>query len=67
MEIKEYFSVRIRELRKKHNLTQQELGEIVGVIKQTVNAWEILQRVPQADVLCKLANSLYRQNESYAH
>jgi len=34
------FAVRLKKLRLEKSLTQKQLGEIVGVIKQAVNNWE---------------------------
>ncbi|PTT58062.1 helix-turn-helix domain-containing protein, partial [Aeromonas sp. HMWF015] len=33
-------SERIKELRKKHGLTQQKLGELIGVKKSSISQWE---------------------------
>lgn len=46
---------RIKELRKKHNLTQEELGAIINVQKSAVSKYELGRAVPSTDVLNKLA------------
>ena len=36
--------IRLKELRKAHKLTQQQLADIVGVTKRTIIAWEKEER-----------------------
>ena len=40
---------RLKELRKKKKLTQQRLGEIIGVTKRTIIAWEKEEREIKKD------------------
>lgn len=47
---------RIKELRNKYKLTQNELANQVGVTKSTIAAYENNSRQPSYDVLIKLAN-----------
>ena len=47
--------LRIREYRKKENLTQEELGQLVGVPRQLISAYEIGRTLPIQDVAYKLA------------
>lgn len=46
---------RIKELRKKHGLTQQQLGEKIGARKASVSQWETGDVSPSADYLIALA------------
>lgn len=47
---------RLRELRKKHNLTMKELGKIFNLAESTISLYENGQREPDFDTLCKLAS-----------
>lgn len=51
-------SNRVRELRERQNLNQEELGARVGVSRQTVIAWEKGQREPSVTQLTALAGAL---------
>jgi Zn-dependent peptidase ImmA (M78 family)/DNA-binding XRE family transcriptional regulator len=53
-----HMSSRIRELRERQNLKQEELGELVGVTRQTIAAWEKGQRQPSMTQLTKVARAL---------
>lgn len=46
---------RLKELRKKKKLTQQRLGEIIGVTKRTIIAWEKEEREIKKDKANQLA------------
>lgn len=46
---------RLRDLRKKHNLTQQQVAERVWVSKAMISSYELSTRAPSYDVLVKLA------------
>ena len=48
-------SERIRELRKKHGLTQQKLGELIGVKKSSISQWENDEHSPSGDNLALLS------------
>lgn len=50
------FGDRLRELRKEKNVTQEELGNLMGVTMSTVSAWEVNKAQPNFDTLIKLAN-----------
>ena len=41
MELKKEVGARLKEWRIKQGLTQKELGEILGVARQTIASWEI--------------------------
>ena len=52
-------SIRIKQLRKKHNLTQTEFGELFGVGKTTVSSWETNNSSPSDEIkiaICKRFN-----------
>lgn len=46
---------RIKELRKQNNLTQAELGNKLGVIKQTISSWENGVSSPSNETLTSIA------------
>lgn len=49
---------RVRELRIKKGLSQQELGNIIGVTKVSVCGYESGTRIPNLEKLAKLADAL---------
>lgn len=49
-------NVRIRELRRAHNLTQVEFANRLSVAKQTVSNWENDNIQPSIDMLMKIAD-----------
>lgn len=50
--------VMIAEERRKKNLTQKQLAEMMGVANSTLNQWETGLRRPNVDMLVKLARVL---------
>ena len=48
----------IRQLREERNLTQQELGEKIGVSSQTISKWETGKGLPDVTLLQPLAQAL---------
>jgi len=52
------FSKRLKEVRKASGLTQQELGNKIGVTKVSVCCYEKGTRTPTLDTLLDLANAL---------
>ena len=52
------FGKRLKELRKNAHMTQQQLGDAVGVTKVSVCCYENGTRTPTLDTLIDLANSL---------
>lgn len=52
------FGNRLKELRKQANLTQQQLGSLVGVTKVSICCYENGTRTPTLDTLKDLADSL---------
>ena len=49
---------RIREAREKLNLSQEELGEKIGVTKVSISGYEKGTKNPKLNVFVKLANTL---------
>lgn len=49
------FGYRLKTLRLKKNLTQQQLAELLGVTKSVISAYENGTRYPAYDVLVKIA------------
>lgn len=50
------FSIRLKELRQKHNLSQKEFAEVLKVSTGTVGNWEVGLREPDFKMLMKIAN-----------
>ena len=50
------FSINIRRLRKKLNITQKSLADLIGYSEKTVSKWETEGSIPQIEVLFRLAN-----------
>ena len=50
------FSINVRKLRKKLNITQKSLADMVGYSEKTVSKWETEGSVPSIDALFRLAN-----------
>ena len=48
------YGTRIRELRKEHNMTQQELAKKIGVDFRTVSFWETERFEPNISQIIKL-------------
>ena len=48
------FGQKLFELRKAKNLSQEEVGEILNVTRQTVSKWETNQSVPEFDKILPL-------------
>lgn len=46
----------LAELRKKHNLTQEQLGNKIGVTNKTISRWETGTYLPPVDILEKLSD-----------
>lgn len=49
---------KILELRKKRNLSQEKLGEKVGVTRQTISNWELNITLPDTKQLIALSQTL---------
>ena len=49
------FGLRIRELREKHKLSQEELGRRIGRSKSVISSYENNLKVPPLDILTQLA------------
>lgn len=52
------FAERLKELRKKAGITQEQLAEIIGIHEATIRRWELSQRQPRMDEIKKLAQAL---------
>lgn len=53
--MKNKFKTRLRELRLEKKLTQQELSNLLGFGRTTVNEWEIKGNEPNIDTLIRIA------------
>ena len=49
------FGTRLKELRNQANLSQQELSEIVGISKSSINMYERGEREPGIDTILAMA------------
>lgn len=54
--MKTQFGTIIKKLREKHGMSQEELGDIVGVSDKTVSSWEINRTEPKMGIVQKLAD-----------
>lgn len=52
-------SNQIFELRKNRKLSQEQLGDMIGVTRQTISNWELGQTAPNSDQLKALSNALH--------
>lgn len=50
------FSLKLKELRETHNLTQRELATALKVSKGSIGMWESTNRIPNAKRLQQIAN-----------
>ncbi len=50
------FSVKLQNLRKERNLSQEEFAEIMNVSRQAVSKWESGQSLPEIDKLIEISN-----------
>ncbi|WP_346352969.1 helix-turn-helix transcriptional regulator [Azotosporobacter soli] len=53
---KEILAQRLKEERLAHKLTQDQVGQLLGVVKQTVGHWETGLRLPTIDSLVAMAD-----------
>ena len=58
------FGERIKELRNNHTWTQQELGDRLGVSKQSVSNWENGNIMPSIDVFVRMSD-LFQTSTDY--
>ena len=54
---------RIIYLRELNCMKQKELAEKIGVTKATMSKYENNQNIPNADIICKIADSLYTSTD----
>lgn len=59
-----YFGDKLRALRKEKGLTQQQLGERLGLVKATISAYEKSAKYPSVEVLIKLC-TLFRVSADF--
>ena len=55
----ENFGDKLRNIRKKMSLRQDELANMVGVVTKTLQRWEYGETTPRADDIAKLCEALY--------
>jgi repressor LexA len=58
METGKFSGEKLKELRKKRRLTQEELAERIGVTRVAVAKWEAGERTPKGEYLVRLASEL---------
>ena len=51
-----FLGYRLKELRKKRNISQAELGKLLGVTKVSISGYENGTRVPSMEVLLNIVN-----------
>lgn len=56
---KETFGQRLKRLRKKQGMTQEELGAVLGISYMTVRRWERQKIIPRMDEIKALAAALH--------
>ena len=49
------FGAKLKKLRTEEGLTQQQLGDLLGVSKSVVSYYEVNERVPSPDTLVKIS------------
>ncbi|SCW48858.1 Transcriptional regulator, contains XRE-family HTH domain [Ruminococcaceae bacterium YRB3002] len=49
---------KIKELRKKHHISQESLADRIGVSRATLSRWERNEAVPDSDQLTRIADAL---------
>lgn len=57
------FSIRLKDLREKNQLSQTELAEILGVGVSTVGMWESTERLPNAKTMQKIIKLFHCSGE----
>ena len=55
---------RLKELRKNHNYTQNDVAKYLGISKSMVSSYEVTHRMPSHKILIKFA-SLYHTTTDY--
>jgi len=50
------YNSRLKELRKNSNLTQKQLGELIGSSERGIQNYELSQRKPTYDILISIAD-----------
>ena len=49
------FGAKLKKLRTEEGLTQQQLGDLLGVSKSVVSYYEVNERIPSPDTLVKIS------------
>ena len=52
------FSENLKQIRREHHLSQEELAELLGVSRQAVSKWELGQGYPEVEKLLLLSSEL---------
>lgn len=50
------FASKLKHLRKTHKINQVKLAEILGTSQATITFWETGKRIPDVEMLCKIAD-----------
>ncbi len=66
-DIKQIIGQNIKNLRKKNNMSQQTLGDIVGYTDKAVSKWEIGKSQPEIEVLMKIADTFNVTVDYFLH
>jgi len=57
------FGCRLRELRKRRNLTQKQLADLIGVKNSIISFYEVGDRMPSPEIIVKLAAVLHSSTD----
>ena len=58
------FSENLQAIRKKNQMSQEELAELLGVSRQAVSKWELGEGYPEVEKLLILSKKLNRSQDS---
>ena len=58
------FGSKLRQLREESGLTQQQLGDLIGVTNSVISYYELNERIPSPEVLKKFA-SIFHVTSDY--
>ena len=61
------FGDNLRTLRKKKKISQEKLGELVGVSRQSVSKWECGEAYPEVDNIFKLCDIFHCKINELVH
>lgn len=54
----DFFASTLKKIRSDKNITQQQLAELIGLSRYTIQDWEAAKRTPSLDMLPKIAKAL---------